>query len=1072
MSKGDLAHIKTDEEIAKIEKLITKEYKKAHKEVSDKLDDYLKRFAAKDAKWQEWVLTGAKTEAEYKEWRKGQMLVGKRWEDLKDTLAQDLTNAAKISQSIAKEYAPEVYAINHNYATFQIEKKSLMDTSYSLYSRESVEYMYKGKPKLYHTYGKAVAKEIKEGKQYAWDRRRITSVLTQAIIQGESIPKITKRLEQVTVGDHKSAIRNARTMMTGVQNAGRIDAMKRAKGIGIPVRKQWLATTDARTRHWHRELDGEIVDENKPFENAVGKIMFPGDPSADAANVFNCRCTLLPAIEGFELDVTDPNIRPNEKLGEMTYDEWRKSKKSISLPIDLQEKKGQAIQGAWWGKYGGGAGGQSKYTVAEAKEIIKKYEEEGLSKQYSGIWANKVVTPSDYPNMKKQIVDKKWQIDKQIAKAEGNGDLDALAKYKAQKDLILDFEEQGKKWLAANPEKQAVSKASSKKAVSANKTKKVAQKADNGPVKAPEPTPSSPVSASGKQYSGIWTNKTVVPEDYPNMKKAVNDKKWQLNKQIEKAEAKGDMKAVAKYQKQLDELLDFEKEGQKFVGPGKVKKSAVKSPKATKDVDATKVTKTAEKANKGANKATPTPKPKKVSEKQALKDMEEAQKKMDAVPKKSFSNIWQDPVSVEDYADKKDAIAAKRKYFEEKFDEAMDNKWAAKADKFEQLLMDLDEFEKLGKEYEAAKKEYEAAKKTYKPFIEKKNAKVQAKIDALTKDVEALGKDEYDLGGTSWFFTGKHKVSEYPGIQKEVTKAKKKLKDDIDFYTNYVPDANKLYEAQAKLRIIEEYEEAGKKYKKLDKSLQTARSKIIDLDNRGGGTGAYSDARKAKALWAKNNAEYRKLDDIYDKHARTVHASKTAAEHEGYYHYTWGSGPFNRPLAGFRGSWSPSDFVGPGKVNIDASGYGDKIRGLTRLCEKSKQPQDFWVQTGQTYETLEGMLGLPYGSLGRMSDAELQQFVGAQKEIPQFISGAINKGGGSYTPGNMLFNIYCPKGSEALYVLEDGMYRKSEHEMILQRGGTYRITRIYRGKDTTTGSNKLIVDMELRLEEGYNKFQQ
>ena len=955
MSKGDLAHIATDEEIAKLEKLITKEYKKAHKEVSAKLDDYLQRFAAKDSKWQEWVLTGQKTQKEYTDWRKGQMLVGKRWEDMRDALAEDLTNTSKIALSISKEHAPEVYAINHNYATFQVEKKSMIDTSYALYSRESVEYMYKGKPKLYHTYGKAVAKEIKEGKQYAWDRRRITSVLTQAIVQGESIPNITKRLEQVTVGDHKSAIRNARTMMTGVQNAGRIDAYERAKDIGIPVKKQWLATVDERTRHWHRELDGEIVESEEPFKNEYGEIMFPGDPTAEAGNVYNCRCTLLPAIEGFELDVTDPDIRANEALADMDYDEWKASKESISLPIDLQEQKSKNIQGAWWGKYGGGAAKQSKYTAAEAKKLIQKYEQEGLSKQYSGIWTNKVVTPSDYPNMKKQVTDKKWQLDKQIANAEAKGDAASLAKYKAQKDLILDFEEQGKKWLAANP------------------------------------------SAA---------------------------------------------------------------------------KTASKAKKAQKVSKATNATKTADKANKGANKAMPAPKAKKVTEKQALKDMDDAAKKMDAVPKKSFSNIWQEPVSVEDYADKKGSIAAKKKYFNEKFDEAVDNKWAAKADKFEQLLMNLDEFEKLGKEYEAAKAEYEAAKKAYKPFVEKKNAKVQAKIDALTKDVEALGKDEYDLGGTSWFFTGKHKVSEYPGIQKEVTKAKKKLQDDINFYTNYVPDANKLYEAQAKLRIIEEYEEAGKKYKKLDKSLQTVRSKIVDLDNRGGGTGAYSDARKAKALWAKNSGEYGKLDDIYDKHARTVHASKTAAEHEGYYHYTWGSGPFNRPLAGFKGSWSPSDFVGPGKVNIDTGGYGDKIRGLTKFCEKSKQPHDFWVQSGQTRETLEGMLKIPYGTLGNMTDAQLQQFVGREEVIPQFISGAINKGGGSYTPGNMLINIYCPKGSEALYVLEDGHFGKAEHEMILQRGGSYRITKLYWGNDKAHGGKKLIVDMELRLEKGYNKFQQ
>lgn len=382
MKKSDPAHIATDEEIAKIEKLITKEYKKAHKEVSKKCEDYFAKFAAKDAKWQEWVAQGTKTQKEYKEWRQGQMLVGKKWEDLRDTLAQDYTNAAQITMSITKGFAPEVYAINHNYATFEVEKKSLIDTSYTLYSKEAVEHMYKGKPKLYHTYGKAVAKEIKEGKQYAWDRRRITSVLTQAILQGESIPNITKRLEAVTAGDHKAAIRNARTMMTGVQNAGRIDAMERAVDKGIPVQKQWLATLDMRTRHWHRELDGAIVDVDEPFENEIGKIMFPGDPDADAANVYSCRCTLLPAIKGFALDVTDPSVRPNDKLGDMTYDEWKASKTSISNPITAQEDKGKAIAGAWNAKYGKGGTIENpthKHTAAEGKALMDKYANETLA---------------------------------------------------------------------------------------------------------------------------------------------------------------------------------------------------------------------------------------------------------------------------------------------------------------------------------------------------------------------------------------------------------------------------------------------------------------------------------------------------------------------------------------------------------------------------------------------------------------------------------------------------------------------------------------------------------------------
>ncbi len=324
----DQAHLATDKEIEKIEKEISREYKKAYKEMKKKTDDYFKAFKRKDNEWRELVEKGKVTKEEYIAWRKGQLLVGKRWEDMVEVLATDLANTAQIAQSIAKGHAPEVYAINHNYATFDVEKGSGLDTSYTLYSRETVERMYRENPKLYHNYGKTVEKAIKLGKQKAWDKKRVRSVLTQAVLQGESIPKIAKRLEEVTGGDHNAAIRNARTMMTGVQNAGRMDAFERAKSMGIPVQKQWIATVDNRTRHWHRELDGVTVDIDKPFENTIGKIMFPSDPDADGANVYNCRCRMISSIKGFEIDVTDPNVRPMPKLGDMSYEEWKKGKKA------------------------------------------------------------------------------------------------------------------------------------------------------------------------------------------------------------------------------------------------------------------------------------------------------------------------------------------------------------------------------------------------------------------------------------------------------------------------------------------------------------------------------------------------------------------------------------------------------------------------------------------------------------------------------------------------------------------------------------------------------------------------
>lgn len=355
--RPDPAHRDTDKIISEMEKRIAAEYRQAHEEVTAKLNDYLARYRKKDEIWRQWVKDGKKTKEEYQRWVKGQVLMGRRWDEMKDALAKDYLNAHKIAESIVNGYMPEVYALNHNYTTFAIEQGSMLDTSYTLYSRETVERLLRDDPELYGRPGKKVSEAIRNGELMAWDKRQIQSVMIQGILQGESIPNLTKRLEKVTGGEHKAAIRNARTMATGVENAGRIDAMKRANNMGIPTRKQWLATLDQRTRHWHRQLDGVIVDIDKPFENEFGKIMYPGDPKAKGSNIYNCRCTLLYAIKGHEIDVKNRNLRHDKNLGKMTYDEWKASRKSISHPITKQEDIAERMKRLYYGGAGGGTGG-------------------------------------------------------------------------------------------------------------------------------------------------------------------------------------------------------------------------------------------------------------------------------------------------------------------------------------------------------------------------------------------------------------------------------------------------------------------------------------------------------------------------------------------------------------------------------------------------------------------------------------------------------------------------------------------------------------------------------------------
>lgn len=322
--KNDEGHQETEKVLEDIEKRIAKEYKQAEKEVAEKLDKYMKAYERKDAKKRELLRQGLITEKEYNEWKIGQIAMGYRWEEMRQTLAEDFTHADQIARSIAGDHMPEVYAINHNYGTYIVEKNALVDTSYTLYDRQTVERLADASKNIIPVPGQKISKLINEGKAVRWNNQQIQSVMMQSILQGESMPKIAKRLaKEVGEKNRRVAVRNARTLTTGVQNAGRVDSFKRGQKLGIELEQQWLATLDGRTRHEHRMLDGQTAPVGGKFKVEGYEIEFPGDPKAPGFLIYNCRCTLIASTKGFEKNLSDLSLRYDEKLGGMSYNEWK-----------------------------------------------------------------------------------------------------------------------------------------------------------------------------------------------------------------------------------------------------------------------------------------------------------------------------------------------------------------------------------------------------------------------------------------------------------------------------------------------------------------------------------------------------------------------------------------------------------------------------------------------------------------------------------------------------------------------------------------------------------------------------
>lgn len=341
---ADQAHEWTDEQIEELRRKFRKTYRQAAKEMRGKLDTFMADYDKKNAEWKAKVRSGDATQDEYDAWLKEMATDHDFVSGMAESLAQDAVRADKQAMDYINDAIPQVYAENANFAAWSIESELGRDThSFDLYDQSTVRRLISEPDAPLLPKPKVDARKDKP-----WNQRKLTSAITQSVLQGESIPNTAKRLMMVLKMDENAATRVARTAMTGAENAGRIDSYKRAEMIGIQLEQEWMATLDERTRMSHRELDGQHVPVGEYFiasKTTGNKLLFPGDPSAPGEDVYNCRCTLVAWFPGIEAE--DPT-RWSRLPDGMTYDEWKEGKK-----VEKERKDaagvvdGKDILGTW-----------------------------------------------------------------------------------------------------------------------------------------------------------------------------------------------------------------------------------------------------------------------------------------------------------------------------------------------------------------------------------------------------------------------------------------------------------------------------------------------------------------------------------------------------------------------------------------------------------------------------------------------------------------------------------------------------------------------------------------------------
>lgn len=123
-------------------------------------------------------------------------------------------------------------------------------------------------------------------------RNNILEVLQQALNEGQGIDWIADRLRQPNINIVRARL-IARTELGKGAFAGRAQAVETSEW---ETTTEWISADDARVRNSHKLIDGEVVDTGSRFQvqrrkGGVDMMLGPGDPSASAENLCNCRCS-------------------------------------------------------------------------------------------------------------------------------------------------------------------------------------------------------------------------------------------------------------------------------------------------------------------------------------------------------------------------------------------------------------------------------------------------------------------------------------------------------------------------------------------------------------------------------------------------------------------------------------------------------------------------------------------------------------------------------------------------------------------------------------------------------------
>ncbi len=293
-----------------MQKFLTEIYSNAYKDMDKKVKEYFKKFAEQDKKKRADMLAGKMTPHEYFEWRRGKIMMGKHWKKMREQIAKDLHNVNKIATAYINGQLPGIYADVYNYTAQDLQKDMPANMSFELANARAIKILSTQVDDSFLPY-----KKLDPAKDIPWNMRKVNTEVLQGLIQGESIPQIAERIMKVATANKVSAVRAARTIVNTVENEARRNSGKHAQSMGCIVKKMWISAEDGLVRPWHEQADSDYGGEDRAIDlddyfivNGE-KMLYAGDRTASANNLYNCRCITPNIITGFNRTVPKGTIK-------------------------------------------------------------------------------------------------------------------------------------------------------------------------------------------------------------------------------------------------------------------------------------------------------------------------------------------------------------------------------------------------------------------------------------------------------------------------------------------------------------------------------------------------------------------------------------------------------------------------------------------------------------------------------------------------------------------------------------------------------------------------------------------